>query len=65
MQFGCYVIYSQKNNAFYIGETNDFENRLVQHNSGYFNSSSTKHSNDWEIWLFILCKNRVQASLTD
>ena len=34
MTFFVYILYSEKFDRFYIGQTQDFENRLKRHNSG-------------------------------
>ena len=34
MDFYCYILYSQPLDRYYIGQTNDLENRINQHNSG-------------------------------
>jgi putative endonuclease len=34
MNFTVYIIYSKSCDKFYTGHTQDFENRLVEHNSG-------------------------------
>jgi putative endonuclease len=41
-----YIIYSSKFNKYYVGECEDFAIRLVQHNSGFFKSSSTTFANE-------------------
>ena len=45
--FCVYIIYSNKIDQYYIGQTENLENRLYRHtNSG---SKSTKKANDWVI----------------
>jgi len=41
-----YILFSDTLNQFYIGETVDFE---------------ASKANDWELFLKIVCKDRVQA----
>ncbi|MBK7606782.1 MAG: GIY-YIG nuclease family protein [Saprospiraceae bacterium] len=36
-----YILYSQKADKHYIGETEDLSTRLYQHNTHYFNTSYT------------------------
>jgi putative endonuclease len=60
-KYSVYVIFSTQLNRFYIGETCDFENRLDQHNSGFYNSAYTKKTNDWKEFLLIDCENKSQA----
>ncbi|WP_394706659.1 GIY-YIG nuclease family protein [uncultured Draconibacterium sp.] len=56
-----YILFSEKLNRYYTGESADPTNRLRQHNTGYFKSSSTKVTDDWNIFLTIECKSRAQA----
>jgi putative endonuclease len=44
-----YIIYSKKADKFYVGETEDLEKRLLQHNNGFFKGSYTTRANDWEL----------------
>ena len=46
-----YVIYSEHLKRYYIGESQDPENRLEQHNTHYFKNNFTKAANDWVIKL--------------
>jgi putative endonuclease len=57
----CYIIYSPKIGKYYIGETEDFEKRLSEHNTGVFKNSYTKQANDWEKHLIIECNDRSEA----
>lgn len=41
--------------------TADFENRLKQHNSGFYDNSYTKRTNDWKEYLLIECDNKSQS----
>ncbi len=61
MPFCCYIIYSRALGKYYIGETVSFEERLVQHNSGFFKNAYTSKSNDWEEYLIISCESRKEA----
>ncbi|MGB0886524.1 MAG: GIY-YIG nuclease family protein [Vicingaceae bacterium] len=56
-----YILFSTQYNRFYIGETCDFENRLKQHNSGFYDKSYTKKANDWKQHLLIECESKKQA----
>jgi putative endonuclease len=47
MKFFIYVLRSQKDNSFYIGQTNNIGDRLARHNSG--RSLSTKSKRPWEL----------------
>ena len=56
-----YIIYSESANRFYTGETQNPTQRLLQHNSNYFQSSFTKIATDWELKLIYKCENRLDA----
>ncbi|WP_042491712.1 GIY-YIG nuclease family protein [Aequorivita sublithincola] len=56
-----YIIYSEKLNRYYIGETPDLRIRLDQHNQHYFKKSFTKAANDWKFSLTYQCDNKTQA----
>ena len=56
-----YIIYSAKINRYYVGESEDFQVRLVQHNSGFFKNASTSLTDDWEEFLSVLCDDRGHA----
>ena len=59
MRHYCYILYSKSLNRFYIGETSDFEQRLLYHNIGY--SGFTSKANDWELYLLIECTDKFMA----
>ena len=40
MSFYTYILYSEKFDAFYYGQTQDLEARLAKHNSGLVKSSA-------------------------
>ena len=44
-----YIIYSNSLDSFYVGESRDCVERLHQHKTGYFKSSSTSKASDWEL----------------
>jgi len=49
MEFFVYIIYSEKLNQFYKGQTKDLEKRIEQHNSG--SEKATKDGYPWRlIW---------------
>jgi len=45
--FYVYILYSKRHDKFYIGQTNNIENRLIRHNNGYV--KSTKAFKPWEL----------------
>lgn len=44
-----YAIYNKKYNKIYIGQTNNLERRLNEHNSKFGNHYTAKVGGDWEI----------------
>src|SRR6478735_10106772 len=56
-----YILYSRAFDKFYIGETINVEGRLQQHNSGYYGTSSTRYTKDWQLKLFFRMRNREEA----
>ncbi|MBI3955085.1 GIY-YIG nuclease family protein [Candidatus Gottesmanbacteria bacterium] len=44
-----YAIYNKKNNKIYIGQTNNLDRRLNEHNSKFGNHYTAKVDGDWEI----------------
>jgi putative endonuclease len=56
-----YIIYSKYSDKFYVGETSNIIWRILQHNSGFYESSFTKQATDWELFLQIKCENKGQA----
>jgi len=54
-------LFSKKVNSYYIGETSDLANRLQWHNIGEFKKAHTKVADNWEVFLIISCKDRIQA----
>ena len=61
MKHYVYIIYSEKLNRFYIGETDNFLRRLDEHNVGFFINSYTSKTSDWKLFFLISCENRIQA----
>ena len=47
MNFFVYIIFSEKLNRYYVGHTEDINNRLSQHNSGL--SKFTAKAKDWKL----------------
>jgi len=56
-----YIIYSEKNNTYYVGETESLTTRLKQHNQHYFKKSYTKFTNDWVFKVEFKCKTIEDA----
>ena len=47
VMFYCYIIYSVKIDKFYVGQTEDLDSRLIQHNSAL--SIYTSKTSDWQM----------------
>ena len=45
MAFYLYIIYSPSIDQYYVGQTDDLDNRIFRHNNS--GSKSTKKANDW------------------
>ena len=48
-----YILYSKKLNRFYTGTTDDFERRLLEHNSNKYDDGFTSRGIPWELFLLI------------
>lgn len=59
MSYQLYIIQSQKNNKFYIGQTKNIDDRLKRHNNG--ESLSTKPGIPWKIIHLEKFKTRSEA----
>ena len=56
-----YIIHSSSLDRFYIGETEDTDQRMHQHRTGYFKASFTRRAIDWTLVLVIPCADRTNA----
>jgi putative endonuclease len=56
-----YILYSKSLDKYYIGETNDVQNRLVKHNINYYKKGYTKAAKDWEVVLEKQCLNKDET----
>lgn len=56
-----YIIYSKKIDRFYIGESENVNDRLFQHNNKLFKDSFTCKANDWELKCAIEFQNIIHA----
>ncbi|HEY5824720.1 MAG TPA: GIY-YIG nuclease family protein [Cyclobacteriaceae bacterium] len=52
-EFVVYIIYSEKLNRFYVGTSDNFLERLSQHNSGHFSDSFSVKGIPWTSFLVI------------
>jgi len=56
-----YILYSDSLDSYYVGETVDLENRILEHNTSFYKKSYTSKIKDWKLFLLIECKDRIQA----
>jgi len=56
-----YIIFSEKTDKFYIGETHNIESRIEKHKTHSYENSFTKIAEDWELKLSFECKDRNEA----
>ena len=56
-----YIIYSPSINKYYIGETANINERIKQHNSGFFKGAFTKQTKDWTIKFTFSLTSRTEA----
>ncbi|MBU2949823.1 GIY-YIG nuclease family protein [Tamlana agarivorans] len=56
-----YILYSISIDKYYVGETLDIQERIKQHNSGFYDSAYTKQTSDWVLYYSISCEDRVLA----
>jgi putative endonuclease len=59
MSFKVYILWSEKLQKFYVGSTNDIENRLHRHNSGY--QKFTSKGRPWIVVYSFDCRDRAEA----
>jgi len=59
--FIVYILYSKKLNRYYIGFTEDFEQRLDFHRDKAQSRKFTYNADDWEIYLKIDCSSKSQG----
>lgn len=57
--YKVYLLQSKKDGTYYIGQTDNIENRLNRHNSGKVRS--TKNKVPWELIKFETYKSRDEA----
>ena len=59
MSYSVYIIYSEKNKMYYIGHTNNLEDRLIRHNSN--RNKFTKNKGPWKIIKTVKCSTKSEA----
>jgi len=57
--FFVYILYSNTKEKFYIGQTNDIDDRIKRHNNGQ--SLSTKNGIPWKLIYTIVLSSRSEA----
>jgi putative endonuclease len=57
--FHTYIIFSEKVNRYYVGSTQDLDDRLRRHNAGH--SKSTKGKGPWTLITSFSFKTRSEA----
>jgi putative endonuclease len=58
-----YILFSESHTRFYIGQTNDIEQRLDRHNGGY--EKSTSPYKPWKLILFLEKQTRGEALILE
>ncbi|HMV26173.1 MAG TPA: GIY-YIG nuclease family protein [bacterium] len=59
MKFSVYILYSKSCRRYYVGQTQDLERRLEEHNHGL--SPSTRNGAPWVIVYQFACDTRSDA----
>ncbi len=59
--FCVYILYSKSLNLFYVGQTEDINARINEHNSGFYKNSFTAKAHDWNLYHLINCTSKTQA----
>ncbi len=57
--FYVYVLYSEKYDRYYIGQTDNRQNRLIRHNKGYV--KSTKAYRPWALVYSETYNSRIES----
>ena len=56
-----YILYSAAIDSFYIGSTQDMEQRFNKHITGFYPNGFTSKAKDWVIFMRIDCETMAQA----
>ena len=57
-----YIIHSKLADKFYIGSTSSsIEERILKHNTGFYENSFTSQAQDWELFIDLLCHDMTHA----
>ena len=55
--FYIYILYSAAADKYYIGYTNDYERRLIEHNTKPFNTYTSRHR-PWKLVAVFTCSEK-------
>ena len=58
-----YLIYSERNDMYYLGQTNNLEDRIKRHNQN--RCRFTKNRGLWNLIGYKMCKSRSEAVLLE
>jgi putative endonuclease len=61
--FYTYILFSEKLNRYYIGQTQDIDSRLVEHNSG--KGKFTGKAKDWVVVFTQIFETRGEAMIME
>ncbi len=56
-----YILFSHQADRYYIGQTEDTDRRLIEHNSHLYQESFTKVASDWVMVMSLTCTSKRQA----
>ncbi len=57
--FFTYILFPETTQKFYVGQTNNLEDRLKRHNSGY--QIATKNGSPWTLITYFTFSTRAEA----
>ena len=60
MQFYVYILYNNKHDKFYIGQTYSLEKRIFEHNNKLSNYTS-KYDGEWKLAYYEIQTSRADA----
>ena len=56
-----YILYSEKFDLFYVGQTHDMAQRVERHNNHIYKGAFTKIDENWKSVLELQLENKTQA----
>ena len=62
--YHVYVLLSMKSNIYYVGQTSDLDDRIIQHNETATDNFTSKHR-PWELKAFIAVDNLKNALMLE